>query len=113
MRTYTVLLFQDPTDPNTWLGTVPAVRGVHSSGDTRDHALAMTTLALEGVLEFLFDHVGTIPNDVSDLAAAQSATLDQFGLPEVEMEVTRLAVYFDVTATPAEPEVNSFAAASR
>lgn len=113
MRTYSVLLFQDPNDSEGWLGAVPALRGVHSQGRTRDEAFAMTTLALEGALELLFERGQIAPSDVTDLEQARSQTRADFGLFDAVFEIAEVHVQLVVTVTVSEPEVKSLATASR
>ncbi len=93
MRTYTVVVFQDPDDPTDWLGTVPAVRAAQSCGDTKEHALAMTQEALETVLEFLIERGQTWPDDVPDADTARSVARELYELgPEVELHLAQVSV---------------------
>ncbi len=105
MRTYTVILFQDPDDPRFWIGHVPAV-GASSQGDTRDHALEMTQEALELTLEHLIEHGQSLPDDVSDPEMARVQTRDRFEIPHVELHTARVGIQAVVNSAP----VNSVAA---
>ncbi len=96
MKTYTALLFRDPTDPEVWLGAVPAVRGVHSFGDTREHALEMTAEALEGMLELLFEIGERIPNDETDLEPAKVEWRELLGQSDVQFETAKITVRAEV-----------------
>ncbi len=48
---YTVILQED--EEGNWLASVPAIKGCHTWGHTRDEALANTKEAIEGCLESL------------------------------------------------------------
>ena len=113
MRSFTVVLFQDPLQPEYWIGCVPAVRGVHSQGETRDEALQMTTLALEGTLELFFELGRFIPSDVTNPDLALMQIKDDYGLSEVHFEVVQVDLFVSVTAASVlHSEVSTFATAS-
>lgn len=113
MRSFTIVIFQDQTEPDVWYGAVPAVRGVHSNGTTRDQALQMTTLALEGTLELFFELGLVIPPDLTNLEPALAQIRDDFGLPDANFEMVQVDLSAVVRALSVfESEVSSFATAS-
>ncbi len=109
----TIVLFQDPSEPEVWYGAVPAMRGVHSDGATRDEALKMTTLALEGTLELFFELGRLLPSVATDLDFGLAQIRTDFGLPDAAFETVRVDLSVSFTASALfETEVRSFATAS-
>ena len=92
MRTYTVLAFQDPDDPNTWIGCVPAVPAAMSQGEGLEHALEMTQEALELVLEDYVDTGKPFPLDVTDLELAIVETRERFEVPGAPISAARVSI---------------------
>jgi antitoxin HicB len=113
MPAFTVVLFQDPHQPEFWIGSVPAIRGVHSQGETRDEALQMTTLALEGTLELFFELGKFIPSDMTNFDLALAQIKDDYGLAEGYFDVVKVDLSVRVTAASMlHSEVSAFATAS-
>jgi predicted RNase H-like HicB family nuclease len=92
MRTYTVLAFQDPDDPNIWIGCVPVVPSAMSEGQGLEHTLEMTQEALELVLEDYVDTGMPLPADVTDLDRAIAETRERFEVPDVAMSAARVSL---------------------
>jgi predicted RNase H-like HicB family nuclease len=95
MRTYTVFVFQDPSEPTFWIGCVPAVPAAMSQGDSFEHALEMTQEALELVLEHMLEQGETLPQDVTNLGQALTETRARFELPE-QASIRQAQVNLDV-----------------
>ena len=104
MKTYTLLLYRnphDPDDPQAWYGIVPAVQGVLSDGDSLDEAVTMTTDALEGMLEVILERGHALPENTFDLAAAKQWASELFGDVALEFETKEAKIKIGVNALAA------------
>lgn len=99
--TYTILIYRDPNEPEGWLGHVPAVAAAHSFGDTREHAIAMVTEALEVVLEFFAERGSSFPPDNFDIQIELEAITDLLGAAPLDLEKVQVRVYHEVIAVAA------------
>jgi predicted RNase H-like HicB family nuclease len=61
----------DPDEDNTFHGWVPALRGVHTFGDTEEETLAGLREAAQLHVEYLLRERLPVPADTSLLAASQ------------------------------------------
>ena len=78
MKSYSVLLYRNQLEPETWYGVVPAIPAAISDGDSLIHALEMTTEALEVLLEYRLECDLPLPADSFDLEVAKQNALALF-----------------------------------
>ena len=102
MKSYSILLYHDLLEPETWYGVVPAVPGVISDGDSQLQALQMTTEALELMLEYCLESGQMLPKDSFDLELAKQHVLAFFeSSAELEFVVKSVNVRFEVSTVAA------------
>jgi predicted RNase H-like HicB family nuclease len=101
MWQYTALIFQDPNEPDGWLGAVPAVAGVVSQGATRQEALSMTQEALELMLSVMLEDKAFIPNDLVDLSTAKSGWQELLNAKTIEFFEYNIQIKLEVMAVAA------------
>ena len=102
MKSYSVLLYRNQLEPETWYGIVPAIPAALSDGDSLTHALEMTTEALEVLLEYRLECDLPLPLDSFDLETAKENARALFDVgTELEFVVQQVKLRFEVNSVAA------------